>query len=158
MDDQNQTPAPVPVTPAPVVPAAPEVPVLASVEGVAPLEDDAAPETATSVLKKVTASSGVVPKGEKLLAMLGYIHFLCVLPLALKPKSKFCQFHGKQSLVLVLLFFVLSWVGLMMSKIGALLALINIIIIIVSMVQASQGKLWRIPFVAQVADKLNWDE
>jgi len=100
----------------------------------------------------------IVPKGEKMLAMFGYIEFLCVLPLALKPKSKYCQFHGKQSLVLVLLFFVLSWIGWVAKGLGLLIAFVHIAIIIIAMVQASQGKLWRIPFVAQVADKLNWDE
>jgi uncharacterized membrane protein len=155
MDDQNQTPAPAPVNPAPVEPAAP---VSAPSEGVAPLEDDVAPETATSVIKKVAEGSSVVPKGEKLLAMFGYIQFLCVLPLALKPKSKYCQFHGKQSLVLVLVFFILSWIGWVAKGFGMLIAFVHIAIIIVAMVQASQGKLWRIPFVAQVADKLNWDE
>lgn len=155
MDEQNQTQTTPPVEPV-TTPAAPAP----AAEGVAPLEEQAAPETAGSVIKKVASapSTGVVPKGEKLLAMFGYIEFLCVLPLALKPKSKFCQFHGKQSLVLVLLFFVLSWIGWVAKGLGILIAFVHIAIIIVSMIQASQGKLWRIPFVAQVADKLNWDE
>jgi len=140
MDNQNQTPTS--VSPAPVATATPA----------------SAPVTVAPTFENKVPSTGIVTKGEKFLAMFGYIEFLCVLPLSLKPKSKFCQFHGKQSLVLVLLFFILSWIAWVSSSLGMLIAFAHIAIIIVSMVQASQGKYWRIPFVAQVADKLNWDE
>ena len=36
-------------------------------------------------------------------AAVGYLSFLCFVPLALKKGNKFAQFHGKQALVLFIL-------------------------------------------------------
>jgi uncharacterized membrane protein len=156
MDDQNQTPVTTPVEPtvAPQVPTSPE-PTMAPEVPTSPAPVQIEP---TPIPEVKPVATGIVTKGEKTLAMFGYVEFLCVLPLVLKPKSRYCQFHGKQSLVLVLFFFILSWIGWIVPAVGMLIAFVHIAIIIVAMVQASQGKLWRIPFVAQVADKLNWDE
>jgi len=100
--------------------------------------------------------SKVVDKGEKTLAVLGYVSFLCVLPLALKPNSKYCQFHGKQGLVITLFFLILSWIGWVFTIIGLLLTFAHIIIVILSIMNASKGRTWKIPFVAQMAEKLEW--
>lgn len=53
----------------------------------------------------------VLDQTERLLAALGYFGFLCVLPLLMKPTSSFCQFHGKQSLGLCLVYFFLPFVA-----------------------------------------------
>jgi len=105
---------------------------------------------------KNTDISKVVDKGEKTLAVLGYISFLCVLPLALKPNSKYCQFHGKQGLVITLFFLILSWIGWVFTIIGLLLTFTHIIIVILAIMNASKGRTWKIPFVAQMAEKLEW--
>ncbi|MCF7830980.1 DUF4870 domain-containing protein [Candidatus Gracilibacteria bacterium] len=103
---------------------------------------------------KNTDVSKVIDKKEKTLAVLGYISFLCVLPLALKPNSKYCQFHGKQGLVITLFFLLLSWLGWVFSVIGLFLNFVHIIIVILAIMNASKGRTWKIPFVAQVAEKL----
>jgi len=100
----------------------------------------------------------VVTKGEKLLAGMGYIPFLCVLPLALRQNSEYCQFHGKQSLVLVVFFFIFSWLAWMSGVLAMILGVFQFVLIIVSAMNALKGNEWRIPFVAQVVDKLNWSE
>lgn len=111
-----------------------------------------------------TPEQKAVPKGEKMLSALGYISGLCVLPLAMKPKSEFCQFHGKQSLVILILFFVLSVITVLGSMIGVggffgfLFSIVQLILIVMGALNASQGKKWEIPFIAQVAKKLNFDE
>ena len=38
-------------------------------------------------------------------AAIGYLSFLCFVPLALKRENKFALFHGKQALVL----FIMDW-------------------------------------------------
>lgn len=109
-------------------------------------------------------AGGVVPQGEKTLAALGYLSFLCVLPLALKPKSAFCQFHGKQAMVLVILFFLMSLITFLAGMVnlgsffGSLFTIAQIVLIVLGAMNAAQGRMWRIPFVAQVADKLSWDD
>ena len=45
-------------------------------------------------------------QNEKILAGLGYFGFAFVLPLAIRPDSSFCRLHGKQALVLNLVFFL----------------------------------------------------
>ncbi len=121
-------------------------------------------EAKNALPPKNSPESLTVLKGEKMLAALGYFEFLCVLPLALKPKSDFCQFHGKQSLVLVILFFVLSLVTLFSRMVGLagifslLFSTIQILLIVLGALNAAKGRKWRIPFVANIADKLNWDE
>ena len=46
-------------------------------------------------------------ESSKFFAAVGYLNVLCFVPLLLKKESKFAQFHGKQALVLFILFF--SW-------------------------------------------------
>jgi len=101
----------------------------------------------------------IVTKKEKTLAAFGYISFLCILPLVLEPNSKFCKTHGKQSLVLTVLFFFVGileiFSALLIARILFLiLFILHIIIIIVGFIQASQGKLWKIPMIADAAEKL----
>lgn len=43
---------------------------------------------------------------EKILIALGYIGFLCLLPIILKKDSQICQYHGKQSIMLVSMWFL----------------------------------------------------
>jgi uncharacterized membrane protein len=111
-----------------------------------------------------TPEQKAIPKGEKMLSALGYVTGLCVLPLAIKQKSEFCQFHGKQSLVIVILFFILSVITVLGSMIGVgrffgfLFSIVQLILIVMGALNASQGKKWEIPFIAQVAKKLNFDE
>lgn len=100
----------------------------------------------------------VVTKGEKLLSGAGYIPFLCVLPLALKQNSPYCQFHGKQSLVLVVFFFIFSWLTWMSGFLAMILGILQFVIVIIAAMHALKGSKWKIPFVAQVAEKLNWSE
>ena len=104
---------------------------------------------------EITKSS-LVPQDEKLLSALGYISFLCVLPLALRQKSEFCQFHGKQGLVITLIFILFAWLGWMSVAMAILIGLIHVVIAGLGLVSAFRGKKWKIPIIAQMAQKLEW--
>ena len=101
-------------------------------------------------------ASELVPKGEKLLATLGYFGPLCILPLALKPKSKLCQMHGKQALVIFIVFLIFSWLGWLSGALAALLNIIQVGISIWGMANAWRGKEKYMPFFGEIASKLNW--
>ncbi len=118
----------------------------------APVE--AAEETKNKSEKVATEETTIATKREKTLAALGYVSFLCVLPLALEPKSEFCRFHGKQGLVLVLLFFILSWISIFSRFVAVMLYIAQIIVTIIAFLNAVKGKTWKIPMVADVAKKL----
>ena len=98
--------------------------------------------------------------GEKMLAAIGYFSFLCILPLILKPDSKFCQLHGKQALILTVSFLVFGWVsrlfGFFWLGFPVMVSFIYVGIAAFGMVLATQGKAQKLPIVGQMADKLEW--
>lgn len=51
------------------------------------------------------------PHGDRILAVIGYISYFCILPLCLRQESHFCKFHGKQGLILTLFFLPLYWIS-----------------------------------------------
>jgi uncharacterized membrane protein len=94
----------------------------------------------------------------KLLAAIGYIGILCVLPLALKPKSQFCKFHGKQGLILLIgevinmLISVIPVIGWLLGLIGGIALLI---LSILGLLKALNGEYWEMPYLSEYAKKIN---
>jgi uncharacterized membrane protein len=127
-----------------------------------------ATESVNATIPEPTTNSAVdmtIPGEEKILAILGYIGFLCVLPLVLKPKSEMCQHHGKQALAVTIMFFIASTVVFNLGVILGLQALlifsvvINAIWAVVSILGimgASAGKKNKLPFFSTVAKRFNW--
>ena len=125
---------------------------------VAPVVETASTETPKDDPNKASnMEKEAMPEGEKLLAMLGYIGFLCVLPLAIKPKSEFCQHHGKQGLVLSLIFVLFGWLGWLGGGMAIILGLIHVGLALWGIVNAKTGAMWNMPMVSEVAKKLKWD-
>lgn len=94
----------------------------------------------------------------KLLAALGYIGILCVLPLALKPKSQFCKFHGKQGLILLIGEVINMFIGVI-PVIGWFLAIIGgislLILSILGFLKSLSGEYWEMPYLSEYAQKIN---
>ncbi len=93
----------------------------------------------------------------KIFALIGYLWILCFVPLLLKKENKFALFHGKQALVLflgeiacsiIIMIPILGFIGLLFLFIFAVMSLLGII-------HALMGNYWRIPVIADVADKFN---
>jgi len=92
----------------------------------------------------------------RVLAAVGYLGILFVLPLALMPRNRFCKAHAKQALVLFItasLASMLSCFGTFFG--GGMLALLAFILSVVGLINAAQGKLWKIPGVWDIAHKIN---
>lgn len=90
----------------------------------------------------------------KLVAALGYVWILCLVPLFTKKDSKFAQFHGKQGLVL----FIVEIVGMLVfwiPVIGWILLLLVVALAVLGIAQALQGKYWEMPVIGQWAKKIN---
>ena len=114
-------------------------------------------ETEDSIITdNPVVASELIPKGEKLLATLGYLSFLCILPIVLKPKSKLCQLHGKQSMVITIVFMIFSWLTWLSGGFAILLGLAHVGIAIWGMSIAWKGKEKSMPFFGEIAAKLNW--
>ena len=90
----------------------------------------------------------------KLVAALSYIWILCLVPLFLKRKSKFAQFHAKQGLLL----FIVEIVGSIIFPIpiiGWALFIGVILLAILGVRSALDGQYWQMPFLGKYAKKLN---
>ena len=97
----------------------------------------------------------------KYIAAIGYLFFLCLVPLILKQGSKFAQFHGKQGLVLTIaaiLWWLLSRVLSIIPILGWLVSFVGwvalIILAIMGVLNAAAGKYWKMPFLGQYADQI----
>jgi uncharacterized membrane protein len=116
-------------------------------QAAAPVENSPAPQ----------ATSGA-EADEKLLAAIGYIAFLFVIPLLAKPKSAFCKFHAKQSMVLFLITIVVLVVLASIPMIGSLLTLALFAVYVLSIYRAYMGEMWNIPLVSNFAGKIDTDK
>lgn len=94
----------------------------------------------------------------KLIAAIGYIGILCIIPLLGKKDSEFAQFHGKQGLVLVIgwvinfLIGIVPVLGWILSFIGTIALLI---LSILGIIKALAGEKWEMPYLAEYAKKIN---
>lgn len=94
----------------------------------------------------------------RIIAALGYIGILCLIPLILKPKSQFAKFHGKQGLILVIGWVINFLIGTV-PVLGWLLAFIGTIALIIlsllGIMKALAGEYWEMPYLSEYAKKLN---
>ena len=90
----------------------------------------------------------------KVIAAIGYIWILALIPLFLKRGSPFARFHGKQGLVLFIIE-ILGWLVYWIPIIGPLFAVLLIILAILGFVQALSGKYWEMPIIGQFAKRIN---
>lgn len=95
-----------------------------------------------------------VTESERFLSAIGYFGFLAVLPLALRPKSEFCKYHGKQALLLAIVFTVLASVSVILPRGFGLISIIHLVITIYAFMQAHKGKLWNMPMLGDLSRKL----
>jgi fumarate reductase subunit D len=105
-------------------------------------------------------SSSHSPEGlneDRLIAAIGYLGILCVIPLLLKKDSKFAQHHGKQGLVLLISWLVL-WIGNIIPILGQLVWMVGtiliLILIILGMINALNGRFWEMPVLGKYAKQI----
>ena len=103
--------------------------------------------------KKTTAkpaSSSNDIEDNKIMASLSYIFILCLVPLLLKRKSKFAQFHARQGLTIAVAWFGF-WVIGIVPILGWIIAFFgNILLLLVSIVgiiKTLNGETWEIPYI-----------
>lgn len=106
-----------------------------------------------------------VAQDEKIVSAIGYLSFLCILPLLLGKDSKYCQHHGKQGLVLVIIFFFYKFISIFaflpfleapiqfFLRIGDILWLT---VIVMAIIQAYRGSMWKIPVVYKMSEQLKF--
>jgi uncharacterized membrane protein len=93
----------------------------------------------------------------KLIAAIGYLGILCLVPLLLKKDSPYAQFHGKQGLV-ILIAWLLLWVGNIVPLLGQIVwavgSVILVILIIMGIIHALNGEYWEVPVLGKYAKQI----
>lgn len=82
------------------------------------------------------------------IAALSYVWALFLIPMLIKRDSKFCQFHAKQGLILFLGEIIAAYVWFLWFPLG--------ILAIIGFIQAMTGKYYRLPLIADLAEKFNF--
>ena len=90
----------------------------------------------------------------KVLAAIGYVWILCLVPLFLKRNSRFTQFHAKQGLILFVAE-VLGWLIFWIPLVGWILFIYVIIMAVMGILSALQGRYWEMPILGKYARKIN---
>jgi len=117
----------------------------------------------------------------KIVSAIGYLPFLCFIPIFVDREDEFMQFHGRQSLVLLITYIILSialWllavifggilghiplIGFLFKVIGwlahnfigTIIAIAYVILLIISVIYAAAGAKWEIPVISTYAKKFN---
>ena len=121
-----------------------------------------------------------IARDAMLLAVIGYLPVLFFLPLVLGLRDSYALFHGRQSMILFVVFvgiwmaiwlvdmifgrmlgnvFLLGFVfqgvdWIVHNVVGSIVSLVYIVVMGVCMVHAAAGRRWRIPFLSVYADRV----
>jgi uncharacterized membrane protein len=88
----------------------------------------------------------------KVMACLSYLGVLFLVPLLAKKDSKFAQAHAKQGMAL----FICEVILAIIPYLGWLLELAAVVIAIIGLINALQGKFWKIPGLYDISKKFNF--
>lgn len=91
---------------------------------------------------------------ERMWAAIGYIAFLGVVTLAMKPKSEFCKHHASQGLLLFLFWFIgliLLAIGSFLSVIGGILMLGITVLSVLGIIRAISSYELKVPVLTGLA-------
>ncbi len=90
---------------------------------------------------------------DRFMAALSYLGILVLIPLLIKKDDEFVQFHAKQGVVLLVIWFV-GMILFMIPIMGQLLALAILVLNVIALIQALNGKRWEIPIIGEYAKKI----
>ena len=126
-------------------------------------------EKMTDETNEEVSQEEAVPQGDqgdieknKVMAVLSYIGILCLIPLLAAKESKFAQFHAKQGLVLFLAEVLLSnlyaipVLNVVMIFVGWIIYILLVVLAIMGIVNALQGKYWKMPVLGGMAEKFKF--
>jgi hypothetical protein len=112
----------------------------------------AAPETKTQppVEEEIQEMTSL---HERTIATMSYIGFLAIVPFYLKKESKFCRFHGKQGLLIAIIFFFAQPIAIL-NFFGDLLLAIQFALFLYMGLATLSGKWKKCPWIYNTACSL----
>lgn len=96
-----------------------------------------------------------VKKSEAFLVAIGYISFLCILPLVLLKDSKFAQYHGKQALVLAIFIYFFDFIQIFPPLAASIYTALKTIVVIYAIYMSFNGKYFKLPFIYDLSEKFS---
>ena len=97
-----------------------------------------------------------LPK-DRLIAAIGYIGVLCVVPLLFNKDSEFATYHGKQGLVLLIAWFGL-WIANAIPVFGQIIwglgSILLFVLMVIGVVNALSGKKSDLPVIGRYTKKI----
>ncbi len=103
--------------------------------------------------KAEDAIANEIPKGDLILSALGYIGFLCVLPLIIRRESEYCQHHAHQGLILAIAVYFLDSLHILPASFVFAYLIVKYVIILFSIYNALKGKKHKLPFIYGLSKK-----
>lgn len=92
---------------------------------------------------------------EKIIAVIGYLAFFFVVPFIVKPKSKFCMLHAKQSAIMFFMWIIVLMVLVGVVWLGSILNLTLFALYVIAIYRAAIGDYWKIPVIGNMAEKIH---
>lgn len=99
--------------------------------------------------------SDEIEKG-KGLAWLSYLWILWLVPLLAMKDNEFCKFHIKQGIILSILaiaIWVIGWIPFLGWFITFIVYIYIIVMMIMGIINAANGKYWKMPLLGDLAAK-----
>ena len=115
--------------------------------------------TPTTTETAHTTSATVASEKKTLMAVLAYISILILIPFLTAKDDPFVKFHIKQGAVLFVLNIIVIVVGMLMFTLKPILGILNIgisVLAIFGIVNAIQGKEEEVPLVGQFSKHFNF--
>ncbi len=122
-------------------------------------QSNPAPLQMPSVLKKAE-NQPPVSSDEKLWGLISYVPLVGLIGLVVKPESAYIRLHGRQGLLLFLIFFFSIFVYLLPfigPLVGAIIHIGVIVLGVFSMYHAFIGNWWKIPAIGDIAEQIPLD-
>jgi fumarate reductase subunit D len=104
-------------------------------------------------IQQVGGGGDQVREQDKIMLVLAYLGILSLIPLLTVKDSDYVKWHAKQGLVLGIAWFVIS-IPLAFIPFAPCLAFVGgIVLVVMGIKSALEGKRWRMPLLADLADK-----
>ncbi len=108
-----------------------------------------------------TIQGTVIPKFDpkdvednRVVAAIGYLGLLCLVPLLAARGSRFAQEHAKQGLILCCAWIIGSF-GFWIPLFGWLAALLLFIVNAYAFLVCLNGRFWEVPYIGKYREKIN---
>ena len=116
-------------------------------------------ETSTQQIPETSRALDPAIQKSRFFAAIGYLSFLCFVPLFLKRDNKFAQFHGRQGLILFILEFALG-ILIVVPVVGEVIfrfaCLLFWIFSLTGIVKVFMNQYWQMPVIYPIASKVTF--